>query len=176
MLIAMSVFGWLAWTSRSEQGIGHSAGVKPSPAQSSSLTDDDYELLAQFSAPVYKPQRADSKPFQAAMASYQHGDYAAAASALRTVSNASPALIAPKFYLGIALLLSGDRISGIQELRDITDAEDNAYTQPARYFLAKGLISERDIRRAREQLQQVIEQHGDFEKEAAALLAKIQSG
>jgi TolA-binding protein len=75
--------------------------------------------------------------------------------------------------LGISLLLTGDRISGIEELRGVTDSGDSAYLERARFYLAKGLIAEHDIHRAQEQLENLIAQHGDLEKQAVALLGQI---
>ena len=174
MLTAMAVFGWLAWTSRSEPGIGRVAGGRPATVASTSLPDEEYELLSQFKAPDYTRQKGDPKPFQAAMDSYEKADYPAAASLLRAVSNAQPEFAAAKFYLGVSLLLSGDRIAGIQELRALKESE-SPYSERAQFYLAKGLISERDLRRAQEQLEQVVARHGKLEREATALLARIRA-
>jgi hypothetical protein len=81
---------------------------------------------------------------------------------------------AAEFYLGVSLLLSGDRISGIQELSALTEAAKGNYLERARFYLAKGLIAEHDLARAQEQLKSLIEQHGDLEKQAAVLLRQIQ--
>lgn len=171
-LVAMAVFGWLVWTSKEEPGVGHVAGARPATVDANSLSDDDYTLLAQFSAPAYTPAPRAPKAFGAAMAFYQKQDYPDAASALRPVTQSSPEFVPAKFYLGISLLLSGSRIAGIQELRDLAGA-DTAYLERARFYLAKGLIAEHDTRRAQEQLEAVLAQHGPLEKDAAALLAKL---
>lgn len=174
MLVAMSVFGWLAWTSRSEPGIGRVAGGRSPGVPASSLPDEEYELLAAFKAPLYMPQPGAPKEFQAAMARYVKEDYAAAASALREVTTGHADFVPARFYLGVSLLLSGDRIAGIQELTALTEGENNRYLEAARFYLAKGLIAEHDIKRAQQQLQNIIDEHGDMEKEAAALMRKIQ--
>jgi predicted negative regulator of RcsB-dependent stress response len=173
LLIAVAVFGWLAWTSKSEPGVGHVAGAIPANPAASSLPEEEYEQLAAFQAPQYVREPGAPKAFQAAMAQYQQKDYAGAASALRAVTDAKPDFVAAKFYLGVSLLLAGDRIAGIQELRALTDAGDNPYLERARFYLAKGLIAEHDIHRAQDQLEQLIAQHGDLEKQAAALLSQI---
>jgi hypothetical protein len=113
MLIAMGVFGWLAWTSRQEPGVGRVAGAR---AQSStgSIPDERYELLAAFRAPDYIPETRAPKDFENAMKRYAHQDFAGAIPELRPVANATPDFTAARFYLGICLLLTGDRISGIQ--------------------------------------------------------------
>jgi TolA-binding protein len=174
MLVAMAVFGWLAWTSREEPGIGLVAG-RPSSTTTSAIPDERFELLAAFQAPEYQPDPATPQVFRAAMAKYTQQDYADAARALRTVADSKPDLAAARFYLGISLLLSDNRIAGIQELRTLTMSGDNPYLERARFYLAKGLIAERDIPRAQQQLQDLIAQHGDLEKQATALLTQIRS-
>jgi TolA-binding protein len=173
MLVAMSVFGWLAWTSREEPGVGRVAGARPTNTTTSSISDESYELLAAFRAPAYVPDRAAPKSFQSAMALYRKQDYAGAAAALRGVTNSTPSLEGARFYLGISLLLSGDRIAGIQELSALTESGDQPYLERARFYLAKGLIAEHDVHRAQQQLESLIAQHGDLEKQAAALLDQI---
>jgi TolA-binding protein len=176
MLIAVAVFAWLAWTSKSEPGVGRVAGAIPANPAASSLTDEEYEQLAAFPAPEYAPEPGAPQPFQAAMMQYQKQDYADAASALRSVADAHPDLVAARFYLGISLLLAGDRIAGIQELRALTEAGgDGPYLEGARFYLAKGLLAEHDIRRAKEQLEQLIALHGGLEKQAATLLGQIRT-
>jgi hypothetical protein len=173
MLVAVSVFAWLAWTSREEPGIGRVAGVGPVNTAANTISDESYELLAAFRAPEYLPEKAAPKSFQSAMARYQKQDYAAAAAALRPVANAQPTFVAARFYLGISLLLSGDRIGGIEELRPLADAAGTPYVERARFYLAKGLIAEHDIPRAQQQLEDLIAQHGDLEKQATELLGQI---
>lgn len=107
------------------------------------------------------------------MSLYTMQDYRGAAAQLAAVTNAEPDLVAAKFYRGVSLLLAGERIAGIQELRAITEAGDSLYLERAHFYLAKGLIAEHDLRRAQEQLEKVTAQHGDLEKQAAMLLAEI---
>jgi tetratricopeptide (TPR) repeat protein len=173
LLVAVSVFGWLAWTSREEPGVGRVAGARPTTTATNSIPDEEYEVLAKFNAPAYVAVPGAPKLFQTAMARYSKQDYAGAASALRAVTDAQPDLAAARFYLGISLLLAGDRIAGIQELRALTMAGDGPFLARARFYLAKGLIAEHDVPRAQEQLEELIEQHGDLEEQATALLGKI---
>ncbi len=139
----------------------------------SSISDESYELLAAFRPPKYTPELNAPKSFQAAMVRYEKQDYAGAASALRAVSDAQPNFEAAKFYLGVSLLLKGERIAGIQELRDLAETPDSPYLERARFYLAKGLIAEHDIQRAQQQLEDLIAQHGDLEKQATVLLGQI---
>lgn len=172
MLVAMSVFGWLAWTSRQEPGIGRVAGAR-APASTSPIPDERYELLAAFEPPKYVPEKAAPRSFQDAMRSYSKGDFKGAILKLRPPADATPAFVPAQFYLGISLLLTGDRIGGIQELRAVTEAASNPYSERAHFFLAKGLIAEHDVPRAEAQLEIVIMQHGDLEKQATVLLSQI---
>jgi hypothetical protein len=172
MLAAMGVFGWLAWTSRQEPGIGRVAGAR-AQAPASSIPEERYELLAAFRAPEYVPESPAPKDFAQSMRRYAKQDFAGAIPELRAAASATPSFIAARFYLGICLLLTGDRISGIQELRAVTEAGDTAYLEQARFYLAKGLIAEHDIPRAQMQLETLIAQHGHLEQQAAALLAQI---
>jgi TolA-binding protein len=173
MLVALGVFTWLVFISKSEPGVGRVAGPVRSSVAPSSLPDEQYELLAQFSPPAYAPEGRAPQPFQAAMALYRSQDYRGAAGALSDVLKTKPEFTEAKFYLGVSLLLSGDRIAGIQELRDLTEAGDGPYLERARFYLAKGLIAEHDLRRAREHLEKLVAHHGPLETEAAALLVQI---
>lgn len=173
MLVAVSVFGWLAWTSKQEPGVGRVAGAIRSTTPPSSLADEDYERLAAFQAPEYAPEPHASKPFQAAIALYQNQKYKDAAAELRAIISTQPDDVPARFYLGISLLLSGDRIVGIQELRALTESGDSPYLERAQFYLAKGLIGERDLRRAQQELEAVVAHHGSLEKQAAMLLAEI---
>lgn len=172
MLTAMSVFGWLAWTSRQEPGTRRVASARAVPA-STTIPDERLELLASFRPPDYVPENSAPREFQDAMRSYTNQDFKSALPKLRVAAKLAPTLVAAQFYLGICLLLTGDRIPGIQELRGVTEAGETPYLERARFYLAKGLISEHDVSRAKIELQKLIEQHGDLEKQATVLLAQI---
>jgi tetratricopeptide (TPR) repeat protein len=172
MLTAMSVFGWLAWTSRQEPGTRRVASA-PIQRASTAIPDERFELLASFPAPEYVPENSSPKDFQGAMRDYASGDFKTAITKLRAATKSAPAFVPDQFYLGICLLLTGDRIPAIQELRGIIEAGHTPYLERARFYLAKGLLAEHDIPRARAELQRLIAQHGDLEKQATVLLAQI---
>jgi TolA-binding protein len=172
MLIAVSVFAWLAWTSKEEPGVGHVAGPHAANPATNSLPDEQYELLSKFQPPTYTPAPRAPQAFLSAMKLYREQDYAAAAAALRKAIETNPDFNPAKFYLGVSLLLAGDRIGGIQELRGLIEHE-GPYLEPARFYLAKGLIAEHDIPRAQEQLENVVAWHGALEKQAETLLRQI---
>jgi len=172
MLVAMSVFAWLAWTSRQEAGMGRVAGaVVKAPAIT--IPDERYELLAAFQPPQYVPESPAPKTFENAMQRYASQDLAGAIGGLRATAKATPEFLPAHFYLGISLLLAGDRIAGIEELRWVVDVGPSPYLERARFYLAKGLIAEHDIPRAQAQLKALIAQHGDLEKQATVLLTQI---
>ncbi len=176
MLVALAVFVWLVFVSKSEPGVGRVAGALPaSAAAANPIPDEEYEHLAAFEAPAYAPQPGASQGFRAAMSLYAKHDYAAAAMALRGLGPNDAASEATRFYLGISLLLAGDRIAGIQELRALAESDDGAYLDRARFYLAKGLLAEHDLKRAEEQLEKLAGQHGELSKQAAALLDQIHS-
>jgi len=168
MCVAIGVFTWLAHESRQEAGMGRTANAKPRPVDN--IPDERYELLAAFPAPVYVPVASDPVPFSKAMQHYAHADYSGAIPKLRAINSAEA-----RFYLGICLLLTNQRISGIEELRSVTQSGDGPYLERARFYLAKGLIAEHDAKRAQEQLEKVATGHGDLEKEARILLSQIRT-
>lgn len=173
MLIAISVFGWLAWTSREETGHGEVAGAHPRPQPTGSIPTERFDLLSMFQPPEYVPEPGAPTSFATAIAAYQKRDYSAAAAALRTFADTHPDFEPARFYLGVSLLLSGDRKSGIEQLRTITISGNSPYLERARFYLAKAYIGEHDIPQAEKQLSDLIAQHGDLEKQATILLAQI---
>ena len=166
MAVAVGVFSWLAYESHQEAGLGRTAGAKPQA--SGPIPDERYELLAEFQAPAHVRAASDAADFAKAMQYYARGDYSGAIPELRAINS-----VAARFYLGICLLLTNNRLSGIEELRAVTEAGDGPYLERARFYLAKGLIAEHDAKRAQQELEKVIGQHGDLEKQAQVLLAQI---
>jgi TolA-binding protein len=173
LTIAVAVFAWLASESRKQAGEGRTANARP--VASGPVPEERYQLLAQFEPPVYsaKPNPADPHGFRQGMERYSEKDYAAAVPQLRAAASAQPGFVAARFYLGICLLATGDRASGIQELRAIVAAPASPYLEPARFYLAKGLLGEGDRTGAQQQLEGAVAMHGELEKQAQVLLAQI---
>ena len=115
----------------------------------------------------------DSREFQAAMDRYQQRDYSGAIPALRSSLEVQPQSVEARFYLGICLLLTSDRAGGIEELKAVTAAGNTPYLEPARFYLAKALLADGNIRGADVQLRVIVEMHGKFEKRAQALHDQI---
>jgi hypothetical protein len=175
LCVAVGVFSWLAYESHQEASEGPTAHSKPL-VYTAPIAEEEFGLLAQFPAPPYTRAASDPAAFAKAMHGYTHGDYSGAIPELRTLTQAQPTFAPAHFYLGICLLLTGGRLSGIEELRTVTESGAGPYLERARFYLAKGLIAEHDLKHAGEQLRGAIAQHGDLEKQAQALLDQIQPG
>ena len=171
MCVAVGVFTWQALESRSEAGRPSTAAPAHNPKP------ERYQSLANFEAPPYSNAAFNTTTgggrFQDAMERYQKHDYAGAIPDLQAAVNAQPDLLAGHFYLGICLLVSGDRVSGIGELRRVIAAGDSPYLEKARFYAAKGLLGEGDAAGCRQLLEQVIEMHSDFEPQAHILLGQV---
>lgn len=165
------MFAWLAHESRVEAGLGRTANAPP-PAMRS-IPHERIELLARFEPPPYTPVAGESTQLQETMQHYLKRDYAGAIPGLRHILEAKPDSVDAYFYLGICELLTNDPTSGIADLKNVIVAGNTPYLERARFYLAKGLLANNDLRGANLQLRIVVEMHGDFEKQAQALLAQI---
>lgn len=173
MIVAMSVFAWLAWESHKEGGAGRTANAQPTVT--GPIPEERYQLLARFVPPPYRPTSgvARSQEFQQVIARYMKGDDAGAIPGLRAAAEAQQDSVEARFYLGICLLLTDQPAAGIKELRTVVTADKTPYLEGARFYLAKALIGQHDLSGAREQLDAVIAMHGDMEKQAEVLLRQI---
>ena len=171
MTIAVVVFMWQASESRRQAGEGRTASSRPAPMRE--IPDERIELLARFEPPAYEAAAAEPAPFQAAMKRYSDRDYSRAIPALRVVIAAHPDSIGAHFYLGICLMLTHERAAGVRELEDVIGSGQTPYLERARFYTAKGLLGERDMAGAEQQLHKIIEKHGVLDREAAVLLAQI---
>ena len=138
-----------------------------------SIPREQIELLARFEAPSYAPAAGESSQFQETMQHYLKRDYAGAIPGLRQILEANPDSVDAHFYLGICELLTNDPTSGIADLKNVIAAGKTPYLEKARFYLAKGLLANNDLRGANLQLRIVVEMHASFEKQAQALLAQI---
>ncbi len=168
MTIAVTVFLWLASQSRKQAGLGRTANARPAPT--AYIPEERYELLSRFEPPVYHAENGVTGD------AYAKGDFAGAVREFRDAARKHPDSASLRFHLGVSLLLAGDRAEGIQELKSAVAAGDTQYMERARFYLAKGLIGNRDVAGAREQLEAVAAQHGELEPQAKALLVQIVPG
>ncbi len=157
MLCAIGIFVWSVIESRREGG-----GVTAIRGRT--------ESPGAFFPPTYRPVAGspDNSNFRNAIAHYKSRDYAGAIPGLTADSD-----IESRFYLGICDLYTGDRESGIAELRKVIAAGNTPFLERARFYLAKGLIAAHDLPAARQQLDAVITLHGDLDQQAEALLARL---
>jgi len=170
MTIAIGVFAWLAVESR------HDAGVSQSP-QAGAIPLERFQLLAQFEPPLYSPDERRASPhsrqYRVAIELYVKKDFAGALPGLRASVAAQADGPEAQFYLGICLLLTGDRAAAVQDLQSVIGAGDTPYLESARFFLAKALLGTGDVSGTRGQLEKVIAMHGDLEKRSESLLTQI---
>src|SRR5579863_7146836 len=143
MAIAVAVFAWLASESRKEAGEGRTANARPVKGQP--VPPERLQLLAQFNAPEFSI-KAGVTPhgFSQAMQKYSANDYKGAIPALRSIVEADPDFVPARFYLGICLLLAGDRPGGIEQLRSVASSLRSPYVERARFYLAKALLAQGD--------------------------------
>ena len=164
--------------------------VLPSPAQRPSTPGaapapsaaPDLAALASFEPPRYVPRRlrgplgaAGDAAFRAAMQRYAAGDYAAAAEGLRAVVARDPDEPAPRFFLGVCLLLTDRPTTARAELQRVAAAGGSPYLEDARFFLAKAWLREGNLEQARLELQHVAALEADRAAEASGLLARLEA-
>jgi hypothetical protein len=156
------------------------ATASPAPG-APSANSAALQLLARAEPPRYIPSklRGASGPaadkFRAAMDHYSHGDYGAAAEALRPLAKPAPDAVAPLFYLGVCDLLTGNPAPAAEELRRVEALGDTPYLEPARFFLAKALLAKEDVASAATALELTIQLKGDRETEARQLLERVRA-
>lgn len=141
----------------------------------------DYTELARVTPPVYNPPNLrssvspDEAAFRAAMESYRAHDYAAAIAPLQAVTSAGLKDPAPHFYLAACYLLTGHAAAAVPELQSVLKLKDARFEEEAHLLLAKAWLQQNQPQPAREELQKIAGQTGDFTAEAKALLAKLDS-
>jgi tetratricopeptide (TPR) repeat protein len=153
---------------RQPEGTAHPVAVAESPSE--------LRLLGQIEAPRYIPSNLRSgsgdrdQKFRAAMAKYTEGDYAAAAGELRGLDQA-----AARFYLGVCDIMIDNRDEAVSQLRSVEAMGETPYLEPARFFLAKALLANKDAAGAAQALEQTIALKGDREAEARRLLEQVRA-
>ena len=121
------------------------------------------------------PENAAYKAFQKAMEPYQVNDYAKAAQALRAAAELDRKSAAPRFYLAICELALQHTDDAIGDLRSVIDLGDTPFLEDAHFFLAKALLSTRDLREAREELFRTIRIAGDRLSESRHVLDQLEA-
>jgi hypothetical protein len=171
--IAVGVFAWLAVQSHREAGLGRTANAPPPRMRQ--IPVEGIELLASIEPPAYEATAsADVTPeFRAALEEYRKRNYSGAIAGLQAATQAQPQSAEAHFYLAICLLMTNDRSGGIQELQAVIAAGSTPYLEAARFYLAKALLADGNIRGADIQLRVIVEMHSKLEKQAQTLHAQI---
>jgi len=134
------------------------------------------EELARFDPPAYAPvvlrgtKSEASRAFSSAMELYQHREYARAAAGLMKAEKDDPAA---GFYLGICQLVMGRNDDGVASLRRTIGLGETEYRDPARFYLAKGLIRMGKVDEARAELTSLAGSSGATRNQAKGLLDKL---
>ena len=120
--------------------------------------------------------------FQKAMAWYLKQDYRQAAAGLAVIPVGVPGGGKPEdhitdagiqMYLGVSQLMLNQNSEAIRSLRRAAAYGDTPYLENASFYLAKGLIRQKQIALASAELRHVAELRGDRQDEARQLLARL---
>lgn len=121
--------------------------------------------------------------FQQVMASYLNGDYRQTISGLATIPVGVPGSgkaddhitdAGVQLYLGISQLMLNQNTEAVRTLRRAAAYGDTPYLENASFYLAKGLIRQKQYTEAARELQHVVKLNGDRQNEAKELTAKLQ--
>ena len=149
-------------------------GSKPAPPTVVALS-----VLARVEPPTYipvvlrGPRDEAVERFEAAMAHYVDGDYAAAIPGLRAAADLNPASAQIAFFLSACQLLT-DQLEPAAAgfLRTIALGE-SPYLEEAHFYLAKTRLRQGRVPAAQEQLRQTAARRGRLEQEARRLLLQL---
>jgi TolA-binding protein len=155
-------------------------GGAPGPASSGRDPAQLMARLGEVTAPPYAPARLrqglERRSFDAAMKAYVAGDYGTAVTGLSAVVKSAPEADDARFYLGASHLLAGNADAALAALAPLTNREDSAYVEEARYLSAKALLRKGDARAARNALDRTIALGGDRAREARELRRQLEEG
>lgn len=138
-----------------------------------------YTELAEFNPPPWNPVRVRSaetaadSAFKHAMETYPRHDWPACVAGLSRLAAENGAPLAARFYLGICRLETHDPAAAATALSAVIGAGDTPYLEEAHFYRAKALLAQGDAAAARAELQKTVALHGDLERQAGDLLARI---
>lgn len=110
--------------------------------------------------------------FREAMRHYQKRDWVAASEGLRASLQQDPAAPAPRFFLGVSLMLAGRIAEGARELEAVASG-GSPFAEEASFNLAKGYLWLGRREDALNELARVAAGQGDFARPAQVLQAAI---
>jgi TolA-binding protein len=137
------------------------------------------EELARVEPPPYSEivlrgaEEEGQEAFRTAMKNYSKEDFVKAIPGLRAAVKASPQTASFNFYLGACYLLTGQTDPAIVTFRKIISLRDNAYSEPAHFYLAKAYLKKKEVSTAEEELQKTVQLHGSRETEAGEILRQL---
>jgi hypothetical protein len=117
------------------------------------------------------PTRAQTL-FREAMRQYEKRDWRAASEGLRASLQQDASAPAPRFFLGLSLMLAGRIAEGTRELEAIASG-GSPFAEEARFNLAKGYLWLGRRQDALKELGKVAAGQGDFARPAQALQAAL---
>jgi TolA-binding protein len=164
---------------------GHRASVpavsnpRASTQTRSSTPAPSLEELARLAPPPYSAvvlRGAEDEAqvnFRKAMRHYLEGDYAGAIPGLRAAVKASPETARFSFYLGACYLLTSQADSAIASFHKVISLDDQGYSPPAHFYLAKAYLRNKDVSRAEEELRAAAQRGGNHAAEATEILRRL---
>jgi anti-sigma factor RsiW len=110
--------------------------------------------------------------FRKAMRAYRNRDWTVATEGLRSSLKKDPEAAAPRFFLGVTLLLSGQPAHAVKELATVA-AGTSPFATEARFRIAQGWLLLNREPEARAALAPLVAANGDFTVPARELLARL---
>lgn len=147
------------------------------PAPSAALL----AALAVVQPPAYAPvllrgaQDEARRRFRDAMLHYAEGEFSGAKMGLESAASLDPTAPDIAFFLGICALLTGQPTAAIEQLRRTIALGESPYLEEAHFFLAKAHLKAGELEAATSQLEAAIRMRGDHEREARALLQRLEA-
>lgn len=139
----------------------------------------DYAELADLSPAVYVPSALrggeDEREilFGAAMEEYLKGNYEEAAKVLSKIVDDQNYDEKAGFYLGVCLLLSGEREKAVFHLQRTADSKHSNIRQKSLWYLAQADILMGELGSARSRLEEIVGEGGKMAPRAREQLQKI---
>lgn len=151
----------------------------PGPGTTPARPARDLGTLAMVVPPPYVPLQtrgsADTQEqaFTAAMTKYNAKDYQGAVDGLRAIADTHPEAAHAQFFLGVSLLMVDKAADARQALERAAASGTAPFADEAHFYLAKAALRERDLPRAKRELQLAVEREAGPAGEAARLLREV---
>lgn len=136
--------------------------------------------LAQVQPPPYVPaslrgpEDEARRQFRQAMRHYMKGEFQAAIHGLRSAYELNPQLPDVTFFLGVCYLLTEQKDSAIDLLRQTIGLGESPYLEEAHFYLSKAYLRKGDVPAATKELKATIQLQGSMQSEARNLLHALE--